>query len=145
VEETIFDLTAEQYLSQSLAVALELKQTWGTISTTLRGTQYPGDFRNGDKPFWQQVTWSVYGMVSWRIVEGLSFNLFGNYSAIHDQFSLTKAGASRDDILLQRTRLATNYSYYASIGLSYSFGAIYNNIVNPRMGNSGGSSFSISF
>jgi hypothetical protein len=144
-EETIFDRTQEGYVNQTLAIALELKQPWGSVSTTLRGTHYPWDFRNEGKPAGEQISWNLFGMISWRIIEGLSFNLFGSYSSIHDQFSLIKAGASRDDILLQQTRLATNYSYFVSFGLSYSFGAIFNNVVNPRLGNEGGSSFSISF
>jgi hypothetical protein len=145
-EETIFDKTSESFLMQSLAIALELRQPWGSISTTLSGRQYPGDFRNAGKPLRQQISWSAYGGISWRIFEGLSFTLAGDYSEIHDQFSLLKRGLSQQDILLQRSQLATNYSYYFSVGFSYTFGSIYNNIVNPRMGGGGsGGGITISF
>jgi hypothetical protein len=144
LEETIFDKTSETYVSQSLSIAVELKQPWGTISTTVQGTHYPWDFRNEGKPLGRQVTWNIYGTISWRILEGLSLNLAGSYSAIHDQFGLVKGGASRDDILLARTRLATNYSYFASFGFSYTFGSIYSNVVNPRFGSEGGSTITIS-
>jgi len=46
-----------------------------------------------------------------------------------------KGGASFEEILLQRRELATSYSYFASVGLSYSFGSIFSNVVNPRFGN----------
>lgn len=144
LEETIFEKISETYVSQSLSIALELKQPWGTISTTVQGTQYPWDFRNAGKPLDRQITWNIYGTISWRILEGLSVNLSGSYSAIHDQFGLVKGGASRDDILLARTRLATNYSYFASFGFSYTFGSIYSNVVNPRFGSEGGSTITIS-
>lgn len=143
-EETIFDRTSETYVSQSLSIALELKQPWGSISTTLQGTHYPGDFRNEGKSLDKQISWNLYGMISWRILEGLSFNVAGSYSSIHDQFGLVKGGASRDDILLQRRRLATNYSYFASFGFSYTFGSIFSNVVNPRFGSEGGTTISIS-
>ncbi len=146
LEETIFDKTTETYISQSLSVALDLKQTWGTISGTLSGRHYPGNFRNNGKSFRDQVSWSLYGVVSWRIVEGLSFNIAGNYSEIHDQFGLVKRNLTQEDILLQRSQLETNYSYFFSAGFSYTFGSIFNNIVNPRMGlaNGGGITISIS-
>jgi hypothetical protein len=144
VEETIFDKSSETYVSQSLSIALELKQPWGSISTTVQGTHYPWDFRNQGKALWSQISWNIYGTISWRILEGLSVNLSGSYSAIHDQFGLVKGGASRDDILLARTRLATNYSYFASFGFSFTFGSIYNNVVNPRFGSEGGSTITIS-
>ena len=41
-------------------------------------------------------------------------------------------------MLLQRRQLETSYRYFASAGLSYTFGSIYNNIVNPRFGGNGG-------
>ncbi len=39
-----------------------------------------------------------------------------------------------EDILLQKKMLATNYNYRLSVGVSYTFGSIYSNIVNPRFG-----------
>ena len=57
---------------------------------------------------------------------------------IHDQLSLIKGEATLEQVLLRRTMLETNYSYYFSFGLSYTFGSIYSNVVNPRFG--GGSS-----
>jgi len=143
LEETILDKISETYVSQSLSIALELKQPWGTISTTVQGTHYPWDFRNEGKSLWRQITWNIYGAISWRILEGLSLNLAGSCSTIHDQFGLVKGGASRDDILLARRRLSTNYSYFVSFGFSYTFGSIYSNVVNPRFGSEGGGTITI--
>ena len=144
LEETIFDKTSETYVSQSLSIALDLKQPWGTISGTLSGRQYPGNFRNSGKSLRDQVSWSLFGVISWRVVEGLSFNIAGDYSEIHDQFGLVKRDLTQEDILLQRSQLETNYSYFFSAGFSYTFGSIFNNIVNPRMGSGGGGGISIS-
>ena len=42
------------------------------------------------------------------------------------------AGATRDDILLARQQLATAYQYQMSVGLTFTFGSIFNGVVNPR-------------
>jgi hypothetical protein len=56
----------------------------------------------------------------------------GSISYIHDQLSLSAGGASQEEILLHRQELETQYRYWGSMGISYTFGSIYNNIVNPR-------------
>ena len=72
------------------------------------------------------------------MVKGLSVNFGGGASLIHDQLSLKKGEATLDEVLLRQQELATQYRYYTSIGISYTFGSIYNNVVNPRFGGSGG-------
>jgi hypothetical protein len=64
-----------------------------------------------------------------------SLNLYGQYSKIRNQISLPKGTASLEEVLLQRRQLETGYQFWGSFGVSYSFGSIYNNIVNPRFGN----------
>jgi hypothetical protein len=39
-----------------------------------------------------------------------------------------------EEILMGTGQLATDYSFYGSIGLSYTFGSIYSNVVNSRFG-----------
>jgi len=51
---------------------------------------------------------------------------------------LAKGEASLEEILLRRKELATEYEYSLSIGLSFTFGSIYSNVVNPRFGGGGG-------
>ena len=47
---------------------------------------------------------------------------------------LRKGDASLDEVLLRRTELATDFEYSMSLGLSYTFGSVYSNVVNPRFG-----------
>jgi hypothetical protein len=101
-----------------------MKQKWGNISSTLQGFHYFNDL--------QKNNLMLDTNVSVRIFRGLSFNMFGGISRVRDQISLPKGNASLEDVLLRRKELATGYSYYASIGLSYTFGSIYSNVVNPR-------------
>lgn len=125
-EETIYDKISERLVKELLAVTLELKEKWGSISTTLEGSHYFHDFNKNRL--------EIYTDISLRIFKGLSLNIYGRYSRIHDQLSLPKAGASLEEILLRRRILETTYNYWGSIGLSYTFGSIYSNVVNPRFG-----------
>jgi len=52
--------------------------------------------------------------------------------------NLRRESPEMEDVLLRRYALETNYNYWTSIGFSYSFGSIFNNIVNPRFGGSSG-------
>lgn len=126
LEETIYDKISERLIREALSITLELKEKWGSISTTLEGSHFFHDFNKN------RIELSTD--LSLRIFKGLSFNVYGRYSRIHDQLSLPKAGASLEEILLRRRMLETTYNYWASVGLSYTFGSIYSNVVNPRFG-----------
>lgn len=125
-EETIYLKTKENLWSEDLSITLELKEKWGAISASLEGAHYFHDL--------SKYHAQLYGEVSLRLYKGLSFDIFGSGSRIHDQLSLPKMGASLEDVLLMRKQLATSYDYYFSIGISYTFGSIYSNVVNPRFG-----------
>jgi hypothetical protein len=126
-DTTIYYKTHEWLYSQLLRVELVLIQPWGSISATLSGSNYLHDFHKNRL--------YLYNQLSIRLFEGFSFNINGNVSRIHDQLALAKGDATEEEVLKGRKELATSYSYWASVGISYSFGSIYNNIVNPRFGN----------
>ena len=125
-EETLYDKIHEWQTRQSLNVSLEMVQPWGEIDITLHGSHYFHDI-----DFYRV---RLRGDLSVSIWEGLSFDWYGSISHIHDQLALKKGSLSKEDVLLERSEQATNYSYYMRVGLSYSFGSIYNNVVNPRFG-----------
>ena len=54
-------------------------------------------------------------------------------SRVKDQIFLSRAGILDEDILLRRRELGTDYEYSIDIGFNYTFGSVYNNVVNPRM------------
>ena len=136
-EETIYDKAREVLFAESLSITLELKEKWGRVSSTLEGRHYFHDF--------SKYSLELSAELSLNLLKGLSFDIYGSGSRIHDQLSLPKAGASLEEVLLQRRQLATTYNYYFSIGFSYTFGSIYTNVVNPRFGSGSGMSMSIGF
>lgn len=126
-EETIFDKTEEWLTSQKLGTTLELIQPWGSITGTLSGSHFLHDFTKNNL--------RLRGNLRLKVIEGLSFNISGSISRVRDQLFLPKGELSQEDVLLRRRALATDYDYWTSISLSYTFGSRYNNIVNPRFGN----------
>ena len=127
VDTTIYNQLNEDLLSHNLSLAAEFKQKWGSINFSTTVSQYLHDTSLKRLDLW--------GSVSWRVAKGLSLNANGGLEFIQDQISLPKGGATDVEILTQQRQLATNYSYRGSIGFTYTFGSIYNNVVNPRFGN----------
>ena len=130
MDSTIYDRIRENLWLHSLSAAYEVVQKWGTIDFTLSYSNYLHD--------WSKNNLSFDGYLSLRIAKGLNVNFGGGASLIHDQLNLVKQDLTTDEILLQRKELATQYQFFTSFGFTYTFGSIYNNVVNPRFGNSGG-------
>lgn len=132
-EETIFAKTRETLFDESLTASLDTRQPWGSASLSLEGAHYLDDFARNRV--------ELFSNFDVRLVKGLSVNFFGSISRVRDQRYLPAGGATPEEVLLRQRALATNYRYSGSVGLSYSFGSIFNNVVNPRFGGSGGRSF----
>jgi len=130
IDTTIYDKTAEILMGSAIDITFEIKEKWGSIRTSLDVRVYLHDLEKNSQ--------ALFCDLELRLWKGLSLNLFGRVEAIHNQLYLTKGEASYEDILLERQQQATDFRYWGSVGLSYTFGSIYNNIVNPRFGNGGG-------
>lgn len=125
-DSTIFDKIDEHLFQQSIGVAYENVAKWGSINASLIGRHYMHD------PNLNNIRLSTNLNV--RVVKGLSVRFSANVALIRDQVSLQKAGASLEETLLQLRELQKSYRYWGSFGLNYTFGSIFNNVVNPRFG-----------
>jgi len=123
-EVTIYDQNEEKLLKEALEIDFELHKPWGSAELNIEGLHYFHD--------WKKNRLALRGELALKILKGFSYTIRGGYSLIHDQLSLPKGQASHEDILLQTQELETQYNYWGSMGISYTFGSIYNNIVNPR-------------
>lgn len=130
MDTTIYDKTEEYLTFHSLDVAFEVTQKWGSVDASVNWSNYFFD--------WSKNNLSVSGGVNLRIAKGLRLNFGGYVSLIHDQLNLVKGGATTEEILLYRKELETSYSYFTYFGFTYTFGSIYNNVVNPRFGSGSG-------
>ncbi len=75
-------------------------------------------------------------------MRGLNFAIWGSYGLIHDQIALRKGTASRDELLVKTRELKSKYNYNLGVGVSYRFGSILNNFINPAFR---GLNYSINF
>ncbi len=87
---------------------------------------------------WSKNRLELDGNLRVRIFKGLSINFNGEVAFIHDQLSLEKGDVTDAERLLDLKELQTAFTVEGSIGITYTFGSIYNNIVNPRFGGGGG-------
>ncbi len=126
-DTTIYDKTEEGHAQHSINVAYAVIQKWGKIDLSSEYSNYLYD--------WSKNNISLYGNFSLRILKGLSLNFGGGASILHDQLGLVKTGATTEEILLKKKELATQFQYWGNFGISFTFGSIYNNVVNPRFGN----------
>jgi len=128
-EETIYFKMKESLWQESLSVSLTEKEKWGSLSAELSGSHYFHDF--------SKYSVDAFGTVQLNLLKGLNAFIMGGGSKIHNQLSLVKGEASLEEIILRRRQLETGYSYFFMFGLSYTFGSIYTNVVNPRFGSTG--------
>ncbi len=126
-DTTIFDKTQEIVYNQRIGAAFRINKRWGFINTSLTYKNFLHDFSKNNLAL--STSFHV------RLFKGLTAYVYGNYSIIHDQLFLPKENLSYEEILLRQQQIATDYSYWVMVGLSYTFGSIYNNVVNPRFDN----------
>jgi hypothetical protein len=125
LERTVFGRIAEQRPSHVLTVATNVRQKWGSIDVSARGSQFLHDL--------ERTELSVGGSIRLQLVKGLSLTIDGRYSRVRDQIYLPGAQLTNEEILVRQRALATGYQYFTFVGVSYTFGSIYNTIVNPRL------------
>lgn len=126
---TVFNQTDETRFNQTALLALTQRQKWGNTNITLEGSNYLHDAQRN------HVTLS--GFVDLRLGRGFSLNFRGSASRVRDQIYIAAAAQSERDILTQRQQLQTNFRYNTNVGIGYTFGSIYNTVVNQRFGNLG--------
>lgn len=136
MDTTIYNKIRESLWSHSLSASYEVVQKWGNIN-------FVAEYRNFFHD-WSKNNLSLTAYLDLRIAKGLTVSFVGSGSMVHDQLGLVREGLTVDQILLQRKEQATQFEYFTSFGFTYTFGSIYNNVVNPRFGSSGGGGMTIS-
>lgn len=123
-EETLFGTTEELLYDHTLLVNADAVQPWGEVEVGVELAQYLSDLDQ-----WQA---EVEGRLEFRIFRGLSVNISGKWAAVRNQRFLPARGQTDEQILLRQAALATDSRYEMKAGITYQFGSIFNNVVNPR-------------
>ena len=123
-EETVFGELSETRFEQAIEVEFSQRQTWGEASFRVLGSHFLHDFARNNL--------SIRGDVDFRIVRGLSLSFRGNIAWVDDQIYLSAGGVTDEEALLQLRQRGTDFNYGMSLGFSFQFGSIFNNVVNNR-------------
>ncbi|MBI5009164.1 MAG: SPOR domain-containing protein [Bacteroidia bacterium] len=126
-DTTIYNMTVEGLFKHSIRGAYQIQKKWGSINISGSYTNYLDDFSKNRFGFW--------GYTRLRIVKGLSLSVNAGVTYINNQINLAKGELSEAERLLRLKQQATNFYLNGGVSLSYTFGSIYNNVVNPRFGN----------
>jgi hypothetical protein len=118
MEETLF--------LEGIRIAYQIQEKWGNINMSLYGSHYFHDFSKNKL--------GLNGFVRVRVFKGLSASVNGGIAYINDRVNLAKGELSEAERLLRLKQQASNYELWSGLSLSYTFGSIYNNVVNPRFG-----------
>jgi hypothetical protein len=128
MEMTIFGKMSEVLFDQNLVVSYDVQEPWGSANLTFEGSNYLHDF--------DRHRFDFSGGLNVRVLRGLSLNASASAARIRDQLYLPAGDADPEEILLQQRQLGTGYRYSGSMGLSYTFGSIFADVVNPRFAGS---------
>lgn len=129
-DTTIFDKKMETLYGHKLSVTLTLNKKWGTINT---GVHYRNFFRDS-----KLNSMGMSANADIKINGSFSFFINVNAAIAHDQINLAGSGATEQEVLTRKRQVASNFNYNTSFGISYRFGSILNNFVNPRFEGYGG-------
>jgi hypothetical protein len=124
-ELTIFQKLQEDLWNHSLEFSARLRQPWGSLFAGIEGSQFFDDI--------SKHRLQIDGYLNLRVLSGLSLQLGGDMALINDQRSIPAGETSLEDLLLAQRQLATNYRFSGSIGLKYTFGSMFNDVVNTRL------------
>jgi hypothetical protein len=128
-EETIYGKTRETLFRESLSATLDLREKWGTVSVSASGGHFLHDFSRNRT--------DVFGIVNLRLYKGLSLFVFGGYSWIKDQIALPAREPTFEERLLRLREFPMTSNHFISVGLQFTFGSIFTNVINPRFGSTG--------
>lgn len=126
-EETLLFRTSDRQTQQELSLTIDQREPWGSLQAEVEYSTFVPDV--------SLSRIQLEGEVNVRLARGLSLAFEGSTSRIRDQLSIPRRGVTPEEVLLRLRRLRSGYEYNLQLGLTYTFGSIFNTIVNPRFGN----------
>ena len=125
-DTTVYLKTSENFASHRLDLSYQNSQTWGSFSFSIYGDQIL------DKDDLKKYNIGISSNIDWNITKGLSLNYWAYINFDRAQIHLPLDEVTYEEIILRQKELESNYFYYMNFGISYTFGSMKNNVVNPR-------------
>ena len=125
-ERTVFLKEFESLWEHNLSLGAKNIQKWGTLPGE---ASYESYLHDTDL---YALNFSLYTNI--RIYKGLSVSFSASYSINNNQLNIAGGDLTLEELLLQQQQITSGYNFYMTMGLNFSFGSMYNTIVNPRFG-----------
>lgn len=129
-ERTLFGADTETLAQQTLEISASFRQPWGEVFGSLEGSNYFHDL--------SLHRIDVFTGIDVRLFRGFGVEIDASIARIKDQIYLAAGRRTPEEILLGLRERGTAYEYELEVGFSYSFGSVFNNVVNPRLQLGGG-------
>lgn len=124
IERTVFNETEEYLWEHGVQLGGRINQEWGNLNAEVSFNQFLQDTRLNSVNFFLGT--------NVRLFKGFNFNVSGSYSITRNQVNIPGGDLTVEELLLSQQQLQSGFDYFVSVGFNYSFGSIYNTIVNPR-------------
>lgn len=124
LEENRANLMREVRPYHALSLIADVNLPWGSIQWIGQANSFM------DRP--SQYRLSTGAILSWRLFEGLAFNLEGEAAYVRDLINLRRRAITDTELLLWTAQQPTSFTAEFEFGLTYTFGSVHNTIVNPR-------------
>ncbi len=125
-DTTVYLKTTEFFPSHLIEFTYNNYQTWGSVNVSLDGMHIL------DKNDLKKFNLGLSTNIDWNITQGLSLSFWSWISLDRAQIELASSGATYEETILRQKELESSYFYSVRLGLSYTFGSLKNNFVNPR-------------
>jgi hypothetical protein len=132
-DSTFYNRTSEVRPDHTMMISYDFTQPWGSANASVSGQQYLHDPKLYGA--------SAYGSANIRLFRGFQLSFFVEAATIYNQIYVQKRGATDEEILLNQRQQQTPYRFFGDVSLSYTFGSIFNSIVNPRFNSTPGTLF----
>lgn len=123
-ETTIYNKNNQWFALHAFVVQYSQIEKWGSVDISAGGFHYLN--------FPNNYNASVFPSISFNPAKGLRVGMYAGLTWVNDQFFLSAQGATTEEILLSQKQLQTDYNYNYGFNINYTFGSIYNNIINVR-------------
>ena len=111
---------------QELNVIFMYVKPWGFVNTTIGASSYLNNL--------SRFSLGTSSIIDINLFKGFSLNMSFGLQMYRDQIGIKKSSVRPDELIIRQREMQTDYSYDVRVGISYRFGSIYNNTVNPRFG-----------
>lgn len=124
-DTTVFGQLAETRPEHSLEISADFRQPWGEFVLSVEGSHFLDNVT--------QHRVDVFTNLEIRLFRGFNLDIRGNVARVKDQIYLSVTEVDLEDRLLGRAEIGTDFEYSVDVGFSFTFGSVFNNVVNPRI------------